>query len=413
MNNLTNLFISIIKNKRILILIFIVNPIISLPFIIYGIYNRKKYCFTLLSVLLGITGMLYAPNGDLFRYYEYYYSTTGINLSTLLFNLSSEFKTDYLLYFIQWLFNKLSIPNEIIVFLFITIGTNLIFKIFLYFTKNSKNDKTVFSIFLIIFLIFSYWEFYFRFWFSAIILIWGIFNIIIRKKRIGWVYLLLAPIIHFSTIIFSILFALSILLNLKPKKKLFIILEICTIFSIGLSSKIILNLLSYLPLSEILTYKIYAYTEGYWGNEWLNDRSIGILLIDYSKLILKFIILYILYKSYKSNTLYSLYTLILILIIILTPFATILLRFEVFFFYLSLLSVVPFLLANNNKNFKRNLTIFNLLFIIGISLTCGNFVMRRKILPYSKEKLLFYNPTLTLFRTHYDKNWLKRHQFLK
>ena len=56
--------------KTLGILIFIIYPILSFPFILKGILKRERWAYLLGAILMGYIGMLYPPAGDMYRYAE-------------------------------------------------------------------------------------------------------------------------------------------------------------------------------------------------------------------------------------------------------------------------------------------------------------------------------------------------------
>lgn len=64
--------------------IFFVSPLLSLPFILVGIYRQKTSGFVLFSVFLGLLAWLQVPLGDLFRHTVEFYSYKGKTLEYVL-----------------------------------------------------------------------------------------------------------------------------------------------------------------------------------------------------------------------------------------------------------------------------------------------------------------------------------------
>ena len=66
-------------------------PLLSIPFIVYGIYYRQKGAYLLLSLLLGIFAFISAPSEDIYRHYcQYEYFSirpiTAIKLADVTLN---------------------------------------------------------------------------------------------------------------------------------------------------------------------------------------------------------------------------------------------------------------------------------------------------------------------------------------
>ena len=56
--------------KTLGILIFIIYPVLSFPFILKGILKRERWAYLLGAIFMGYMGMLYPPAGDMYRYAE-------------------------------------------------------------------------------------------------------------------------------------------------------------------------------------------------------------------------------------------------------------------------------------------------------------------------------------------------------
>ena len=83
------------------ILLFILCPIMSLPFIFYYISKRKYEAMTLLSLFMALCSMLWPPTGDLYRrhnmmYFEFQKMTTDQFVAFI----SMQF--DFVLYLISF-----------------------------------------------------------------------------------------------------------------------------------------------------------------------------------------------------------------------------------------------------------------------------------------------------------------------
>lgn len=57
--------------------IFLISPLLSLPFILVGVYRQKMSGFVLFSIFLGLLAWLQVPLGDLFRHTVEFYSLKG------------------------------------------------------------------------------------------------------------------------------------------------------------------------------------------------------------------------------------------------------------------------------------------------------------------------------------------------
>lgn len=399
------------KNNKIIIFgLFLLYPLGALPFIILEIYNRKKYACTLLAIFWGMVGMLYAPNGDLYRYYSDYFTYSDLDYSEFRLMMLLQAKIDLGLPYLQWIFSKIGIPNDIIVFLFVFIGTYCLLSI-IYDCLNeySKNKQRTFIIFIILFLIYSFLGLYFRYGFGSAIFTYGCHLIFNKKNKWGWSVMILSILFHFSMIIFLVLLIFIKTTNIKLGKNIFLIFSIVSFF---FSSDIISDIVLNVGFSQNIQSKILEYTEGYWASEWLKDRSIGSLIMSYFSVFSKIVIYYIIYKTYRKDTFHTFLSAIIIIITIVAPFATIKSRFEWTFNFLNIMAIIPGILNDKIFNFYKRRLLICFLLIIGFVNTFSGFVFRRFIIPLSDEKELLYNSSFGILTHKYTYEWLKRHSDL-
>lgn len=398
------------RNRIIIIFLFLIYPFGSLPFILYEIYNRKKYAYNLFAILWGMVGMLYAPNGDLYRYYLDYFNYSNLNYEEFNYLILLQGKIDMGLPYLQWVFSNLRIPNDIIVFIFVSFGTYCILSITFYLLeKYTKNKLKAFIIFIIIFLYFSFLGFYFRYGFGSAVFSYGCYLILYRKDNSGWWIIMLSILFHFSMAIFSVLLFLIKVSNIRLGKNIFLIFSITSfLFSSDIISEILLNI----GFSQNIQSKIIEYTEGYWASEWLKDRSIGALMMSYFNIFSKIVVYYIIYKTYKEDSFHTLLTAIIIITTLVAPFATIKARFDWTFNLLSIMAIIPGILNYRIFSKYKRKVFVSLFLIIGIVNSFSGLVFKRFILPLSDEKELLYNSALGILTHKYSYEWLEHHSKL-
>lgn len=79
-------------NKILVISVFIIYPLGSVPLILVDIYNKRKYAFILLAIFMGLWAMLYYPFGDQYRYFNNFERYFYLDFNeAFLFNIASEF----------------------------------------------------------------------------------------------------------------------------------------------------------------------------------------------------------------------------------------------------------------------------------------------------------------------------------
>ena len=142
--------------KTLGILIFIIYPILSFPFILKGILKRERWAYLLGAILMGYIGMLYPPAGDMYRYAEDF--NLYKELDWEYFWIFMALKFDYFLPLLSWILGKLGAYPESTRFLFVACSYYLLLDLYHDITLSNK-DMTrrtrVYSLILLVPLTFS------------------------------------------------------------------------------------------------------------------------------------------------------------------------------------------------------------------------------------------------------------------
>lgn len=217
-------------------------PVLSVPFIIYGIYYRKKGSFAALSLLLGVFAFISAPSGDLYRHYCQYNYFSIRPLSAITW---TDISLNGILPYLYWSMSHLNISFSYLRFFELSTGFYLLCCIFNYMIDSSEgkySNNDIFIRFVILFLFFDflYTTMGVKFGFALCTYLYSMHMIINRKNRIvGCIFFIFTCIWH-SSFIFtgSLVYAIYIL---KPNKNTAIYL--CSILAIILP--IIISLIGY------------------------------------------------------------------------------------------------------------------------------------------------------------------------
>ena len=158
--------------KTLGILIFIIYPILSFPFILKGILKRERWAYLLGAILMGYIGMLYPPAGDMYRYAEDF--NLYKELDWEYFWIFMALKFDYFLPLLSWILGKLGAYPESTRFLFVACSYYLLLDLYHDITLSNK-DMTrrtrVYSLILLVPLTFSIYLF--RMGFAQVVLVYG------------------------------------------------------------------------------------------------------------------------------------------------------------------------------------------------------------------------------------------------
>lgn len=388
------------SNKIILLLVFAIYPLFSIPFIIIEIYNNKRYAYSCLSVLFGYAALLYPPIGDLYRYtqdYFFYYNLDYSHFTHLL-----EFKIDLIHPYFLWLLGKLNVNCDISRFIYLWISSELIFSMFYEIFHDTNNRKFRFIAFCILILLLSFTSFLFRYGFSVILFVYGTYLVMYKDNRIkGYLFITIAALNHFSLFIFLFSFLLQDIFNYKGNKKVALL---CVIGTFIFSTDIISQVINYLPFDAKLIDHLLIYTDGYYAGDFYEDHSfkykLGVMLQKTN-----FIVLILVYCfNYKYNKLSGWITILLMVLFVFSPFAKIKARFELILVLTSLVYVIE-LFANNQV--KYNYKTRKILIYAGVFFTCISLWTIRRELSLSMEEKLFM-PTYNIITSSYTEDWINK-----
>ncbi|WP_272059869.1 hypothetical protein, partial [Parabacteroides distasonis] len=106
----------------VVILLFVLMPFMSFYFVIAEVYNKRKYSYYLLFVLMGLFSMYYFPYQDQYRYMEGYLFLQDKNFSDVFIY------DNIVLYFLNlfdifmFVFSKTGISYEIFRFIIVVLS---------------------------------------------------------------------------------------------------------------------------------------------------------------------------------------------------------------------------------------------------------------------------------------------------
>lgn len=394
------LFSIINNNKRnFVILLFLISPLLSLPFIFIEIYNKKRYAQSLLAIFMGFAAFLYPPLGDLYRHTKAYFDFI---IYPEKLGLTIEQKGDFLLYIISYLFGYLGIKFEFVRFIFITISYEIIFWIFRDIIKRRNELKNnYFKIFLIFYfcLPFIYLTSGLRQWEGNCLFVLGIY-LLCNKRKIGLIPLLLSVCLHISFIIYIFIFLPIVIFKYKITNRISIILiGLIIIFLNPLTINLLLDLLS---LPDILKRMILLYIEGKWNGEVFEENNFKFKMLLQFKIAMVYPFLFL--PFLLQNNLYTGIARLCIPIFIfgLMFSYSIYDRFAEIIFLLGFSSFILYYKKIKSIFFKRIIKLVLFLTILSFS---SQIYRQQRTLSLSREYYLAC-PAPIIFLNHYDKIWI-------
>ncbi len=242
---------------------FMISPILSLPFLFFGIYKKNKISLILLMFFGALITYQLVPHetSDLFQHYRFYNQSLYKPIKIFIRELLN--KPDFVIYLGSFLFAKIGLSPQ----LFFSILTYLtLFYMYKVYNKLITNDVSKSNYLIGIILIFFSIELLglysgIRNLLASSILLYSFYlGIFENKKRKSLTFFIFSFLVHYGTLIFIPVYVFSIYWNLTTKKILYI--YICSFIGIFLSKSYLYDLALLLPLPEAFDAKIRAYLFG-------------------------------------------------------------------------------------------------------------------------------------------------------
>lgn len=200
--------------------LLMLSPLLSVPYIIYGIWHRKKGAYFLFSLLLGLMAYLSVPSEDLYRhYYLFSYFAVRPVSSVSWIDISLNGVIPYL----YWVMAHTGIPYGLVRLVELTVGFWLLCLVFDWMTDHTGRDFSkgeVFARFAILFLFFDfmYTTMGVKFGFALCTYIYSLHMILNKgRKTEGILWFVLTCCWH-SSFIFTGLLVYAIY-RFKPSRK--------------------------------------------------------------------------------------------------------------------------------------------------------------------------------------------------
>ncbi len=136
-------------------IVFFISPILSLPFILYGIYLQKKSAYFLFACLLGVFAWLQIPLGDLWRHTFIIEEYASKDITHIFARKDS----DFIIYTLGWLARRMGISYQIVRLVTICESFFILCLILHYMLNNSQRKYTqseAFQRFVILFLFYEF-----------------------------------------------------------------------------------------------------------------------------------------------------------------------------------------------------------------------------------------------------------------
>jgi len=182
-------------------IVFLISPILSLPFILLGIYNKEKFSLFTLSLFFGVLSYYLIPTWelDISRYYLMYQEISLTNWDG--FKVILDEQNDYVFFFIYYLFSRLDFTFQYFLLVSSVFGFYSCFRVADIAIRKFNPSRQSYFILLISFVLslpilamISVTRFSIGFTFFMLF----IFHHLSKNKKTSYAFLVLSCFTHFA-----------------------------------------------------------------------------------------------------------------------------------------------------------------------------------------------------------------------
>lgn len=379
-----------------LVPLFLVSPLLSLPYILWGIYRRERSAYFFFSLFLGFLAWLQIPFADLFRHTINAYDLVGKPLSYIFTNSLSS---DFFVPFVSWILVNADIPYQFLRLISATECFFLMTIIFNYMIEKSDRNYTNSEVFIRFWILFLFFEYIrttsgVRYGFALFQYVFALHLAINKKSYLSALFFaLLAIEIHIS---FAFFVPVSIVLYYvcTSVKRSIIVTAICSVAMLAIITK----------FSYLLGRRADWYFDGGTSVAGTTNATIyGLILFVVVRLfLLPFVIL--VFKYFKKQSKWCRMGLVWIVItVIFITNITVMLRMS---FVFSVIAIFSFLEIESRELVRKR--IITILLFCGCMTTLFNTVNYRTIILNSRYYYIVM-PVPFILQNKYDLGWVIEH----
>ncbi|HIT15427.1 MAG TPA: EpsG family protein [Candidatus Avimuribaculum pullicola] len=379
-----------------LVPLFLVSPLLSLPYILWGIYRRERSAYFFFSLFLGFLAWLQIPFADLFRHTINAYDLVGKPLSYIFTNSLSS---DFFVPFVSWILVNADIPYQFLRLICVTESFFLMTIIFNYMIEKSAKDYCNSEIFIRFILLFLFFELVLtingvRYGFAVSQYVF-VLHLIFNKRSYfaALLFSLLAVEIHISFLFFIPVSIVLYYLCISVKRSI-VILIVCSFLVLAVISQ----------FSYLIGRRADWYFDG--GTSVAGTQNITIygfiLFVGVRLFLLPFVVL--VFKYFKKQSKWCRIGLVwIVMALIFVTSITVMLRM---LFVFSTICVFLFLEIEARAAIKKRFVI--ILLWCGVITTIFNTVNFRTIILNSRYYYIAM-PVPFILQNQYEKDWIIEH----
>ena len=379
-----------------LVPLFLVSPLLSLPYILWGIYRRERSAYFFFSLFLGFLAWLQIPFADLFRH-----SMNAYNLfdKPVSYIFSNNLSFDFFVPLVSWVLVNADIPYQFLRLVSVTESFFLMTIIFNYMIEKSERNYSNSEVFIRFWILFLFFELIrttsgVRYGFALYQYVFALHLAINKKSYLAALFFaLLAIEIHIS---FAFFVPVSIVFYYvcTSVKKSIIVTAICSAITLTIIAK----------FSYLLGRRADWYFDG--GTSVAGTHKITIygfiLFVAVRLFLLPFIVMVV--KFFKRHSKWCRIGFVwIVLTVIFITNITVMLRMS---FVFSAIAIFSFLEIESRELIRKR--VITILLLCGCMTTFFNVVNYRTIILNSRYYYIAM-PVPFILQNQYEKDWIIEH----
>lgn len=377
------------------IALFLLSPLLALPYILLGIYRQEKSAYLLFSLFIGLLAWLQVPMADLFRHTLNAYNYFEKPLSRI------DNNPDFIIPLANWFLMNNGIPYQYLRLVSVSESFFVLTVVFQYMVSTSEREYTQCEAFLRFCILWLFFEFIqttsgVRYGFALCQYVFAMHLAFNKRNYIGaFMFALMATKIHDS---FSYLIPISILLYVLcvSRKVSIIILFVLSTIALAVISR----------FSYMLGRRADWYFEGgtsVSGSGFQNITIYGLILFILIRIFLLPYV-YLAFKYFSSSAKWT--RMAMVWIILCCVFLT---NSDMLFRIAFVMSSIGiFLLLDVESRIKISKKMITLVLWCGIATTFLNTVNYRNYIINSRFQYIAM-PVPIILQNHYEKQWIMEH----
>lgn len=289
------------------VLLFVICPLLSLPYIIKGCLRNEKNYYFLASLFMGLCALiLFLPIGDHYRHAVEFYRLKGESWSIYYLSSIMNGQVDFLVYGLFYITNSYNLPFGINRAILTSLCSFLFLSLYDQFCRQCNySEKEKKWILLLVFMLFPMSSICSGMRYATgicfIVYVFTRWSILNKRNFGDYIILVCAVFTHTGCLIPIILYVISMFISNKISRFNYFVYILISFILSG-SFYLLINIL---PLPDVLASHVDKYVSGEFSDSGYLTSTLNIIgklfiyITAYGKFI---IILYVIIKSFKFNS---------------------------------------------------------------------------------------------------------------